>query len=146
MYWLWEDLKEMAGGQAIFEWKCTFFSTSFWIIVKVGDQMMQSNYLCVILHVVHKKILVLTVLTWFIILDEIQDGSQNGHHVWWHHRPSAAPPPIKYTSSRREDQRLFTEGKIVSKYCNISKTLGGNSFNSPPCTTVGFDFACTSEG
>ena len=30
--------------------------------------MMQSNYLCVILHVAHKKILILTVLTWFLIL------------------------------------------------------------------------------
>ena len=42
----------------------------------------------------------------------------------------AAPLPIKYTSSCREDQRLSTEGKIVSKYCNISKTLRGS--NHPP--------------
>ena len=33
--------------------------------------------------------------------------------------------PIKYTSSCREGQRLSTEGKIVSKYCNISKSQGG---------------------
>ena len=39
-------------------------------------------------------------------------------------RPPAAPPPIKYTSSCREDQRRSTEGKIVSKYCNLSKTQG----------------------
>ena len=55
--------------------------------------------------------------------------------------PPAAPPSIKYTSSPKEDQRLFTEGKIVSKYCNISKTLGGVHPPSPrplvPCTTVG---------
>ena len=38
--------------------------------------------------------------------------------------PPAAPPPIKYTLSCREDQRLSTEGKIVSEYSNISKTLG----------------------
>ena len=52
----------------------------------------------------------------------------------------AAPPPIKYTSSCREDQRLSTEVKIVSKYCNISKTLGRGSNTPsppPPCTTVG---------
>ena len=30
----------------------------------------------------------------------------------------------KYTSFSCKDQRLSTEGKIVSKYCNISKTLG----------------------
>ena len=36
------------------------------------------------------------------------------------------PPPIKYTSSCRGDQRLST--KIISEYCNISKTLGGGGF------------------
>ena len=49
---------------------------------------MQSNYLCVILQV--KRKLILTVFTWFLILDKIQDGND----VWWHHRPPAAPPPI----------------------------------------------------
>ena len=43
--------------------------------------------------------------------------------------PPAAPPPIKYTSSGREYQRLSTEGKIVSKHCNISKTLVGGSIH-----------------
>ena len=46
--------------------------------------------------------------------------------------PPAAPPPIKYTSSCKEDQRLSTEGKIVSKYCNISMTLGGGGSIHPP--------------
>ena len=45
--------------------------------------------------------------------------------------PPAAPPPIKYTSSCREDQRLCTEGKIVPKYCNISKTLSGVGTSTP---------------
>ena len=30
-----------------------------------------------------------------------------------------------------QDQRLYTEGKIVSKYFNISKTLGRGSINPP---------------
>ena len=55
---------------------------------------------------------------------------QDGDHCWLRHRPPAAPPPIKYTSSCREDQRLSTEGKIASKYCYISKSLGG--FHPPP--------------
>ena len=51
--------------------------------------------------------------------------------------PLAAPSPIKYTSSCGEYQRLSTEGKIVSKYCNVSKTLGGGGASTPPpCTTV----------
>ena len=52
-------------------------------------------------------------------------GVQEGNHVWWRHRPPAAPPPMKYPSSCREDQRLSTEGKIVSKYCNILKNSRG---------------------
>jgi len=72
----------------------------------------------------------LVVLTWFLILGKIQDGGEEADHFWWRHRPPAAPPPIKYTSSCREDQRLSTESKIVSKYCNISKPLGG--FHPPP--------------
>ena len=80
-----------------------------------------------------QKITNLAVLTWFAIRGKIQDGD----HCWWRHRPPAAPQPIKYTSLFREDQRLSTEGKSFSKYCNIStKTLRGEGghqqTNSPP--------------
>ena len=48
-------------------------------------------------------------------------------------------PPIKYNLSCREHQRLSTEGKIVSKYCIISKTLERGFINQPPwiCVYVG---------
>ena len=75
-----------------------------------------------------QKLPFLAVLTWFLILGKIQDGD----HCWWCHRPPAVPPPIKYTSSCWADQRLSTEGKIASKYCNISKPLGRGSINNPP--------------
>ena len=88
--------------------------------------MMQSAFSCVTLHVKHKKLPFLAVFPWFLILSKIQDGD----HCEWHHRPPAAPPSIKYTSSCWEDQRLSAEGKIVSKYCNI--TLGRGSINPPP--------------
>ena len=91
--------------------------------------MIQSAYLLVILHVEHKKLPFTAILTWFLILGKIQDGGQEGDHSWWRHRPPAAPPPIKYTSSCWENQRLFVKDKIVSKYCNISKTLGRGSIN-----------------
>ena len=45
------------------------FST---VKVKVGDEMLQSAYLCVILHVQDKKLRVITILTWFLILGKIQ--------------------------------------------------------------------------
>ena len=65
-------------------------------------------------------------------------------------RPPAAPPPIKYTSSCREDQRRSTEGKIVSKYCNLSKTQGEGGSIPPPSDPLvprrGYGFNCTSEG
>ena len=107
--------------------------------------MRQSNYLCVILHVKHKKMINSHCFYLFLILYKIQDGGQDGDHVGWRHRPPAAPPPIKYTSPSKEDQRLSTEGKTVLKYCYISKTQGrgrggggggGGRYN----------FACTSEG
>ena len=45
---------------------------------------------------------------------------------------STATHKIIYTSSCWEDQRLFTEGKIVLKYYNISKTLGESINPLPP--------------
>ena len=108
-------------------WSSQWMFFNFSPGIKVVDKMIQSNYSCVILHVKRKKLLLLTVFTWFLILDKIPDGD----HVWWRHRLPAAPPPIKYTSSCREDQRLFSEGKIVSKYCNTSKTQGGGGSINP---------------
>ena len=36
--------------------------------------MMPSNYLRVSLHDKRKKLLILAVFTWFLVLDKIQDG------------------------------------------------------------------------
>ena len=102
------------------------------IKVKLVYEMMESVYLCVILHVKNKKWSFIEALTWFIILGKIKYGGPNRDHCWCRHRPPAAPPPIKCTSSCWEEQRLSTEGKIVWKYCNISKTAGRGSINPPP--------------
>ena len=59
-----------------------FFQLFSTIKVKLVDEMMQSNYLCVILHVKRKKVLIVTVFTLFLILDKIQEGGQDGDHVW----------------------------------------------------------------
>ena len=119
--------------------KMIFFQLFSTIKVKPVDR--RSAYFCVTLHVRHRKLPFIAILTWFLILVKIQDGSQDNDHIilfCWRQKPPAAPPPIKYTSSCSEDQRFSTEGKIVSKYCNISKTLGRGSINSPhpPCTRV----------
>ena len=83
---------------------------------------MQSNYLCVVLLVKRKKLLIVTVFTCFLVLEKIQDGD----HVWWRHRPPAVPPRIKYTSSYREGQKLSTEGKI-----EIRGGGGGGELHQP---------------
>ena len=57
--------------------KMHVFPTSFRNNVKLEDKMMQSNYLRVILHVKSKKLLIVTVLTWSLILDKIQDGGES---------------------------------------------------------------------
>ena len=83
-------------------------------------------------HVNHKTLPFLAVLSWFLLLGKIQDGGQDGYHCWWGHRPPAAPLPIKYTSPCWEEQRLSTKGKLVSKYCNKSKTPGRGSIHPLP--------------
>ena len=96
---------------------------------------MQSVYLCFIFHLEHKKKKKISIsrgLTWFLILGKIQDGGQDGDYCWWRHRPPAAPLPIQYISSFREDQRLSTKGKVVSKCCNTSKTLRGGGGSIHP--------------
>ena len=47
----------------------------------------------------------------------------------------------------RENRRLSTEGKIVSKHCSVSKTQEGSLRPLPPfIRRWGYHFACTSEG
>ena len=75
--------------------KVHVFSTSFRNKSTACGKMMQRNYLCLILHVKRKKLLILTVFTWFLIREKIQDGD----YVWWRHRQPTTPLPIKYTSS-----------------------------------------------
>ena len=127
-----------------------FFNFSATIKVNLVAKITQCLLMC--FHLKRKKSPILTVLTWFLILGKIQDGSQDDDHCWWRHRPPAAPPPIKYTSSCKEDQRLSTEGKIVLKYCNISMTLGGGGGGgglsvhpTPHKPRRGYEFACTSR-
>ena len=50
-----------------------FFQLFSTVKVKLVDEMMQSNYLCVILHVKRKTLLLLTVFTLSVILNKIQD-------------------------------------------------------------------------
>ena len=109
-----------------------FFRLFSTIKVNHVAKIMQSAYSCVIFHLHHKKSPSLAVLPWFLILGKIQDSGQDGDHCW--SQVPAAPPPIKYTSFCRKDQRLSTEGKIVSKYCQISKTVRGISSPPPPPT------------
>ena len=44
------------------------------IKVKLVHEMMQSAYLCIILHAKHRKLPFIAVLTRFLIIGKIQDG------------------------------------------------------------------------
>ena len=65
----------------------------FWVKVHVFSTIFKNKIMP------SQKLLFPAVLTWFLILGKIQDGSQDGDHCWWRHRPPAAPPPMKYTCS-----------------------------------------------
>ena len=65
---------------------------------------------------------------------------------------SRSATTINYTSSScRQDQTFSTQGKTISKYCNISKTQGRGSINPPSPLPLlleqrwRYDFAGTSE-
>ena len=75
-----------------------------------------------------KKLQFLAVLTWFLILGEIQDGSQDGDHSWWHHRPPAEPPPVKYTSSWDFPVKIKSFRNTVT----YQKLQGGVPSTPPP--------------
>ena len=122
-----------------------FFQLFTTIKVNLVPKITQSAYFCVIFHVKQKKSPFLVVLPWFLNLSEIRDGD----HCWWRHRPLVAPPLIKDSLSCREDQRLSTEGKIVSEYSNIPKPLGRFQLlpHPHPLYHVGRSvYACTPEG
>ena len=69
---------------------------------------MQSAYLCVILHVKHKKIVFIAILTWLLLLGKIQDGD----HFWWGHRPPAAPCLIYFFVQFELKFRTAGEGEF----------------------------------
>ena len=141
LLWLWDMMSQAPGGQAIFEWKWMFFQLLSTIKENLVDKTNEaSTYLCDILHVKHKKIPIFTLFTCFLVLGKIQDGGQDGDHVWWCYRSPAAPPPITYifTSSCREDQRLSTEGKILFEILQHIRNSREGSHHPPPpfCTMV----------
>ena len=62
--------------------KMNLYSTLSTIKVKLVNEMIEIACLCDILHVKHKKLPFIAILTLFLILGKIQDGSQDGEHCW----------------------------------------------------------------
>ena len=99
---------------------------------------MQSNYLCVILQIKRKKLLILNVFTWFLILYKIQDGSQDDDHVWWRHRPPAAPPPPKNIPHFVEKMKGFPlKAKSFRNTATYKKLKGGMVYQPVPLVPHG---------
>ena len=144
--------------------KSSTWSSHFWVKMHVfptsfrngRNKSLWIKWCKVIIYVLFymlsaKKLLILTVLTWSLILDKIQDGGGDGDHVRWRHRSPAAPPPIKYTWFCGENQRISTEGKkSFRNTATDQKPCGGRgaiSLPPPPLVPrLGYDFACMSEG
>ena len=104
-------------------------STSF----KLVDEMMQSAYLCIILHVKHKKLPFIAVLTRFLIIGKIQDGGYCYQ--------------IKYTLFFKKIKGFPLKTKSFRNTATYKKLRGG--VPSTPSSLVpwwGYEFACTSEG
>ena len=92
-----------------------------------------------------------------LIFDKIQDGCQDGVHVWWRHRPPAEPPPIKYTSPCREKIKGFPlKAKSFRNIAMYQKLNGGGGSINPPlyhgggmtvrvCTRVNASFHCSEK-
>ena len=107
--------------------KIYVFSTSFKKKVNLVAKNMQSAYLCVIFHVKQK----ITISCGFNLIS----------NSWWNPRwqprwrPFLVTSPTSSSATTRKIYlilRLSTQDKIVSRYCNISKTPGRGSIQSPP--------------
>ena len=85
---------------------------------------MPSNYLRVSLHDKRKKLLILAVFTWFLVLDKIQDGDH-----WWRHRPPAAPPPINISHLVENIKGFPLKAKSFRNIATFQKLKGGGSIN-----------------
>ena len=126
--------------------KSSTWSSHFWVKMHVfptsfrngRNKSLWIKWCKVIIYVLFymlsaKKLLILTVLTWSLILDKIQDGGGDGDHVRWRHRSPAAPPPIKYTWFCGENQRISTEGKkSFRNTATDQKPCGGRGAISLP--------------
>ena len=115
--------------------------------------MVQSNYFCY--FYMQKLYSSRFYLNW--IFDKIQDGCQDGDHVWWRHRPPAAPPSIKYTSSCREKMKGFPlkakSFRNTAMYQKLKERGGGQSSPLVPrwgmtlrvCPRVNASFHCSDK-
>ena len=130
-------------GYEIWRQKYSWLS-QFWVKIHVFSTFFKNKIMP------SQKLLFPTVLTWFLILGKIQDGSQDGDHCWWRHRPPAAPPPMKYTCSLVKKIKGFPlKAKLFQNTATYQKLRRGiPSIPPPPPPLVPrwwYEFACTSE-
>ena len=123
-----------------------FFQLLSTIKANLVAKFMQSAYLCVIFHVKHKENFSRFKLDFQFFLKSkmvakmaFTFGDVTG--LQQHHHSKNIPHLVTKIKG--------FPGKIVSKYCNISKTPRRGSIHPPPPFPVpqwGYEFACTSKG
>ena len=111
-----------------------------WIIVKLVDKTMQSNYSCFSLHVKRKKILTLTVFTWLkkprwrpCLVTSQTTSSATNHKI--------------YLILERRSKAFHWRQNRFEILEHIKNSREG--FHQTPSALTprwGYDFECTSEG
>ena len=113
------------------------------IKVKPVDKMMQSKYLCVLLHVKRKKLLLLTVFTSSLILDKIQDAWRP--YLVTSQTSSSATTHKIYLNLWRKSKAFHWRLNLFEILQRIYQRRKGEG-PSPPCITVGVWFCVYVRG
>ena len=116
-----------------------FFST---IKVKLVDEMMQSAYSCVILHVKHKKLPFIAILTWFLAKTKMATIFGDVTVLQQHHPPWNIPHLVSNIKG------FPLKAKSFLNTATYQKLWGGVPSTSGLYLVPrwGYEFACKSEG
>ena len=116
-----------------------FFST---IKVKLVDEMMQSAYSCVILHVKHKKLPFIAILTWFLAKTKMATIFGDVTVLQQHHPPWNIPHLDSNIKGFPLKAKSFLNTATYQKLWGGVPSTSGLSL----VPRWGYKFACKSEG
>ena len=116
-----------------------FFST---IKVKLVDEMMQTAYSCVILHVKHKKLPFIAILTWFLAKTKMATIFGDVTVLQQHHPPWNIPHLVSNIKGFPLKTKSFLNTATYQKLWGGVPSTSGLSL----VPRWEYEFACKSEG